>query len=91
MKVPVPKELAASHLHLANALMHWSESVQDMASLPTDPIRAMLGMATYTDNTTAAGTALGEMNAVYVAEHVVPATGTTGSSFYNATVVGVKK
>lgn len=91
MKIAVPKELALSHLKLTNALMRYSQSVSDMAELTNDPIRAMLGMATYSDNALLLAGALGEMNAVYVAEHVIPTPGTTGSSFYGATLAGVKK
>ena len=91
MRNSVPKELASSHLKLANALMRISASVSDMSTLSSDPLRAMLGMATYTGNAKLMVSALNEMNDVFVAEHAVPTPGSTGSSFYNATSIGMKK
>ena len=71
--------------------MRVSMSLQNMSLLSTDPIRAMLGMATYSDNTAFTLQALGEMGAVYKAEYVVPSAGTTGSGFYQFMLLGVKK
>ena len=93
IKIPVPKELARSHLSLANTLMHVSESTLDMASISTDPLRSLLGMATYVDAASAMGKSLADMRAVYSAEHVIPATGTAGRDFYElmTTAASLKK
>lgn len=88
MSVSVPKELATSHLKLANALMHVSESIGDMSSIQTDPLRAMLGMATYKDTSAEGRDALKDMGQVFKSENVQPDTGTTGSIFYKYLVRG---
>lgn len=91
MKLEVPKELATSHLKLANSLMHVGESLQEMSLLNTDPIAAMLGLATYSDNAEVTIGALSEMGNVYKSEGAVPSTGTTGSTLYRMMFVGNTK
>ncbi len=89
MDIPVPKELATSHLKLANSLMQVSESLSDMSALKTDPLRAMLGMATYKDTTAEGRSALTNIGQVFRAENAVPSEGTTGSVFYHYLTVGM--
>lgn len=91
MKISVPKELAVSHLKLANSLMHVSESLSDMASVSSDPIRTMLGLSLYTPYTESGLQALSEMNSAFLAEHAIPEAGATGSTFYTLTAVAAKK
>lgn len=79
MELPVPKELAISHLALANSLMRVSLSLKEMASLETDPILAMLGMASYQGSAQGGRDALRSMGRVYATEHVLPGAGTEGS------------
>ncbi|MGE5540828.1 MAG: thrombospondin type 3 repeat-containing protein [Bacillota bacterium] len=86
MKIPVPQELAAAHLKLANALMHVSESVADMGTFKTDPVRAMLGLYDHEQFAASAVQALSTMNGVFKAESVVLSAGESGSSFYQSTV-----
>jgi len=85
MKVSVPSELAVSHLAFANNLMHVSESVSDLGAYDTDPIRTMLGLATYQTSTSAVIKAMKDMNAQITSENAVPATGAIGSQFYTLT------
>ena len=82
MKITVPKERAASHLALANSLMHMSSSVLDWAEINNDPLRAMLGLAQYQDDSVVLGRALKDMHTIFASEHVAPSLGTTGSGFY---------
>lgn len=88
MKTSVPKEMAASHLALANSLMLMSSSILDLAEINNDPLRAMLGLAQYQDDSVVLGQALKDMHTIFASEHVVPGLGTTGSAFY-AMSVGV--
>ena len=83
MNISAPRELATSHLKLANALMRVSQSLTDMSLLSTDPLRAMLGMATYSDSVQQVAQAFSEMQAVYAAEHATPSVGVSGRDFYN--------
>jgi hypothetical protein len=83
MNISVPKELASSHIKLANALMRVSQSLSDMSLLSSDPLRAMLGMATYADAARGVTLALVEMQSVYATEHVQTSPGVTGNAFYN--------
>lgn len=83
MSINTPRELATSHLKLANALMRVSQSLTDMSLLSTDPLRAMLGMATYSDSVQQVVQAFSEMQAVYAAEHTAPSVGVSGRDFYN--------
>lgn len=83
MGVAVPKELATAHLKLANGLMQVSESLGDMSVIQTDPLRAMLGMATYKDTSTEGRDALKDMSQVFKSENVQPEAGTAGSTFYH--------
>lgn len=91
MDIAVPKELATSHLRLANSLMQVSESLGDMGALKTDPLRAMLGMASYKDSSAEGRGALSDIWQVFHAENVVPAAGSTGSIFYHYLSVGIPK
>lgn len=91
MKVEVPKELASSHLKLANALMHAGESLQKMSLLNSDPIAAMLGIATYSDDAQDTFTAMSEMGSVYTSEGVIPPVGSSGRTFYGMMFVVNKK
>ncbi len=86
MKLSVPQEVAESHLAFANGLMHVSESVSDMGAFDTDPLRTMLGIATYQSNVALTIKALAQMNTVFVGAQAVPGTGTLGSDFYQMTV-----
>ncbi|HEX2792768.1 MAG TPA: thrombospondin type 3 repeat-containing protein [Candidatus Paceibacterota bacterium] len=47
VEVPVPVETAATHLRIVNSLMHMSRTLADMAAMPTDPLRAMVGIGAY--------------------------------------------
>lgn len=85
MNMSVPKEMAASHLALANSLMHMSASIFDMVEINNDPLRAMLGLAQYQDDSVALGRALSDMHSVFTSEHVIPSLGTTGTVFYAMT------
>jgi len=82
MKVSVPAELASSHLAFANSLMHVSESVSDLAAYDTDPIRTMLGLATYQTSTADVIKAMKIMGATATSENAIPSTGALGGEFY---------
>lgn len=85
MKISVPREAAAAHLRLANSLMHVSTSLSDMSALTTDPLRSMLGMATYTPHALAGIAAMAEMNTVVKQAGAIPPAGALGSEFYART------
>jgi hypothetical protein len=53
MKLPVPTELAASHLALANAFAQMGVVTGQLAALNRDPILTSLGLANYTGDATA--------------------------------------
>ena len=91
MQINVPKEVASSHLALANALMHLSDSVLSMSMIQSDPLRAMLGMAEYKDDVTSVASVLKQVHVVFMAENVVPAVGDSGWSFYHTAEIASGK
>lgn len=80
MKVAVPKEAAAAHLGLANSMMHLSEVILDLAAIKTDPLRAMVGLASYEDTVRSMVKNLSIINTAFDSEGVIIPQGTPGSS-----------
>lgn len=91
MKITVPKELSSNHLLLANSLVHVGESLESMSVVTSDPIRTMLGIASYSSYTESGRSALAKMNAVFNAEHALPPSNTPGAVFYALTLAANKK
>jgi hypothetical protein len=85
IKIPVPQEAAAAHLHVANALAHLGITISNMGALDTDPLRAMLGLGGYQTDGPAFLKALAEINQFFVNENVTIAPGSAGSSFIDVT------
>lgn len=83
----VPKELAPSHLALANALMRMSDGLKDVSLINSDPLAAMLGLGNYSKAFDESLRALAAMNAVYVSEGVAPGAGDPGVRFYTLTLI----
>lgn len=81
IKVPVPPEARQAHLGLANALMQLSEVSADMASIETDPLRALMGIGLYEKYAQAWIAALSNMSAVFAAQQVVIPPSELGGSF----------
>jgi hypothetical protein len=82
MSLSVPQETAAPHLALANSLMRLSSTLEDLASLRTDPIRAMLGIDQYPSDAEAFRQAFLTFARVYSAAGVSIPAGEPGSHFY---------
>jgi hypothetical protein len=81
-KVAVPQEAAASHLALVNAMARVGGSIEDLAVVNSDPIRAMLGLQSYAGDVTAFQNALSQLDAVFVRESVALSASDPGSAFY---------
>ncbi len=79
--ISAPKELAAPHLALANALAHVGSDITDMANISKDPLRGYVGLANYGNDGPALLTALTALDGVYKSEQVVIPVGTGGSHF----------
>jgi hypothetical protein len=82
MTLPVPKEVATGHLSLANAFARKGLSVADMVTYPTDPLRAMIGIAQYKKDEEVFTQSLTTLLGVFNAEQVIIERGTPGSHFY---------
>lgn len=78
MEVPVPGEARQAHLAVANALMHLSETSDDMASLKTDPVRALMGIGLYERYANELAAAFTNMDGIFVAQQVRIPEGTRG-------------
>lgn len=87
VKVPVPEEAAAAHLAVVNAMAQLGNTIDDMASVNQDPIRAMLGLQSYPADAEQFATALQAMNAVFVADGVTLTETDPGHAFFELTGV----
>ncbi len=88
--VPAPKEAAAVHLALANAMDQMGAVLTDMATVNNDPLRAMLGIDRYDAAHTALVGALAQMHQVFVQDGVTLEEGSAGYYFYNAANAGAQ-
>jgi hypothetical protein len=67
-RVPVPPEGKAAHLRLVNALHRMGLVSEHLASLQTDPLRAMLGVAEHEDASREIISAMTGLNSLFVAQ-----------------------
>lgn len=70
IKVPVPPELRASHLKLANTLEQISVAVLNMAAVKSDPVLSLVGIGQYSVSAVALQDVLDEMRLEYDAAGV---------------------
>lgn len=81
--LPVPKELAAAHLALVNAMMRVSRITADFARANTDPLATMFALRQYPDAVVALGAVFTDIGRVYGAAGVSLPAGEPGASFVN--------
>jgi hypothetical protein len=86
-KASVPDEAAAAHLALVNAMARLGNTINDMATVDDDPIRAMLGLQSYPGDLATFVSALGAMNQVFTGESVTIARDAKGGSFFHLMTV----
>ena len=84
MRLPVPEEAETSHLAIANALMHMSDTTSDMGTVEEDPLRALLGIGLYEDYANETKAAFMGLNNVTDALQVAIPEGTPGSYMLRA-------
>lgn len=77
--LPVPAEAAPAHRSIANALVHMSEVSADMATMKTDPLRALMGIGLYGDYAARVVTGFAGLNGIFTARQVVLPAGTPGA------------
>ena len=80
--IPVPRELAAPHLAVANAFAHLGEDLTDMGYVDKDPLRAYLGLASYGKDSPLLVKTLFSIYGVYKAEQVTISETSPGFGFY---------
>lgn len=78
MDIPVPQEAQRAHLSLANALMQMSEISGHMASMETDPLRALMGIGLYQQSANRVVAALTGMHGIFTALQITIPEGTGG-------------
>lgn len=81
MQVPVPEEARRAHLSVANALNGMAAITEDLASLETDPLRALVGLAAYDKQSAELIRALASMHNVLSARSVSIPAGQSGAEF----------
>jgi len=79
--VPTPAGTKRAHLDFVNALMSMSSVTADMASLETDPLRALMGIGLYDTVARRSVVALSEMNSTFSTGGVFIPEGTEGAEF----------
>lgn len=78
MSLSVPTEARQAHLAIANALMHMSEISADMATMKTDPLRALMGIGLYEKYAQEVTAAFTNLHGVFAARQIVIPTGNPG-------------
>lgn len=81
MQLSVPSEARQAHLTIANALMHLSETSADMASMKTDPLRALMGIGLYDKYATELVAGFKNLDGVFDARQVSIPEGSVGHYF----------
>lgn len=77
-KTPVPPAARQTHLAIANALVHLSEVTEDMSTMKSDPIRALMGIALYEQYAKELIAAFANLNSVFSAQGVSIPEGSAG-------------
>ena len=70
MLIPVPLEISAAHVEVANSLVRMSHATEHLASYSTDPLRGYLGLAEYDDVSEGMVRALATMHDLFDAQGV---------------------
>ncbi|MDQ1299693.1 MAG: hypothetical protein QG636_361 [Patescibacteria group bacterium] len=78
MDIPVPQEAQRAHLSIVNALMQMSDVTEHMASMESDPLRALMGIGLYQQSADRVVTALTGMHGIFTALQVTIPAGTDG-------------
>lgn len=86
MKMPVPAEVAQSHLSIANALIHMGEISEDMSTMNEDPLRALMGIGLYEEYANTLADAFSNLHGVFVAQSVVILLDQPGYEVYQTSV-----
>ncbi len=79
--VPVPTEAKRAHLAIVNALMSMASVTADMASLESDPLRALMGIGLYDTVATRSVGAFGGLYGIFQAAQVQIPDGMSGAEF----------
>lgn len=85
LAVPVPTEAANAHLAIANAMARLGTTITDMSMVNDDPIRAMVALGNYGDDTANLANALASMHIVFANENITIPSGTMGNGFFETT------
>ncbi len=78
MQLSVPPETKHAHLRIANSLVHMSEVSADMATMETDPLRALLGIGLYSKYADGMVASFAALNSVFVNAGVTMTEGEPG-------------
>jgi hypothetical protein len=81
MQISVPEEARRAHLSIANALAGMSAVTADLASLESDPLRALVGLASYDRQATELAQAFAGMHGILAARQVSVPSGQAGAEF----------
>jgi hypothetical protein len=84
-QVTAPTELKTSHLALINAMSRLGDTIDDMGSVQSDPIRGMLGLESYTNDAKTLAQAFASIGTDFPATGVALSKGQPGYFFYNLT------
>lgn len=84
--LPVPRELAAVHLALVNALMRTSQIADDFTRVNIDPLATILALKQYPQAVLALGEAFAHVGRTYAAAGISLPAGAPGASFVNLIV-----
>ncbi len=85
IKVPVPQEAATGQLAVANSMARLGDTISSLATVNDDPIRAMMALGDYGNDTAQLANALANFYPVFVADNVTLTLGEPGYGFYSAT------
>lgn len=78
MQLSVPQDVATSHLAIANAFMHMSEVTGDLATLKSDPLRALMGIGLYDRFANDVVSSFANLHTVFLSKQVTIAEGVPG-------------
>lgn len=80
--LPVPPEARQSHVAIANGLIWMSEINADLATLKSDPVRALLGISLYDERAQALGAGFSNLGSIFAASGIVLVEGEPGFEVY---------
>lgn len=91
MQISVPSEARQAHLTVVNALMHLSETSADMASMKTDPLRALMGIGLYDTYAKELVAGFANLDGVFSARQVAVPEGSVGHYFISTAADAARK